>query len=280
MNLSRNTKIAALSVIVVALAVAGGAFAAGQFHGSKSSTAARGLAVGSYASSGSTRPHYGFGFRFGGPDRGPGDDLAAAASYLGVSTSDLMTQLQAGKALAQIANATSGKSAAGLIDALVTHEKAELAQAVKDGRITQAQADQIAGTLKDRFTNLVNGTLPARPFGDHGHGLGPGDDLAAAASYLGISSSDLMTQLQAGKTLAQIANATSGKSAAGLIDALVTHERAELAQAVKGGRITQAQADQITGTLKDRLTNLVNGVRPERPWGVPGSPAPSAGFHI
>jgi hypothetical protein len=51
--------------------------------------------------------------------------------------------------------------------------------------------------------------------GDHGpggpHGFGDHGSPAAAATYLGISRSALQTQLQAGKTLAQIANATSGK---------------------------------------------------------------------
>ena len=61
-----------------------------------------------------------------------------------------------------------------------------------------------------------------------------------------ISQADLLTPLQSGKTLAQVAGATSGKSVAGLIDALVAAEKTELAAAVTAGRLTQAQADQIT----------------------------------
>src|ERR671937_137562 len=86
-----------------------------------------------------------------------GDDLAAAASYLGITTSDLLTQLQSGKTLAQIADATSGKSAAGLVAALVAHEKQWLAAAVAAGKLTQAQSDAIAANLTQRFTDLVNG---------------------------------------------------------------------------------------------------------------------------
>ena len=41
---------------------------------------------------------------------------------------------------------------------------------------------------------------------DGGH-HGPGDDLAAAASYLGTSPDALLTQLRAGKTLGQVADA-------------------------------------------------------------------------
>ena len=82
---------------------------------------------------------------------------------------------------------------------------------------------------------------------------------SAAASYLGTTAANLITQLQGGKTLAQIANATSGKSAAGLIDALVATQRAQIAAAVKSGRLSQAFADRITADLKARITDQVNG---------------------
>lgn len=196
----------------------------------------------------------------GGPGFGPGDDFAAAASYLGITAAQLQSDLQSGTTLAQVADATSGKSSAGLVDALVSHEKTELAAAVTAGKLTQAQADQITASLQQRFTDLVNGTHPAGPGPGFGHpGGGPGGDLAVAASYLGITTTELISDLQSGKTLAQVADATSGKSAAGLVDALVAQERTELAAAVTAGKLTQAQADQITATLQQRVTDLVNG---------------------
>lgn len=208
-----------------------------------------------------------------GGHAGPTDDLDAAASYLGTTTANLTTQLQAGKTLAQIVAATSGKSVSGLVDALVAAEKTEIAAAVTAGRLTQAQADQITATLTQRFTDFVNGTRPAGgPHGGFGHGPGDrgGDDLAAAATYLGSTTANLMTQLQSGKTLAQIASATSGKSTAGLIAALVAAEKTEIAANVTAGKLTQAQADQITATLTQRFTDVVNGTRP--------TGGPSGGF--
>ena len=189
--------------------------------------------------------------RGGGP-HGPGDDLQAAATYLGTTSADLMTQLQAGKTLAQIASATSGKSAAGLVAALVAAEKTEIADAVKANKLTQAQADAITANLQQRFTDLVNGVRPdhgpggPRGFGGPHDGAGP---FAAVATYLGISRSAIVTQLQAGKTLAQIANATSGKSAAGLIAALVADAK-------------QHFGSNVPSDLEQRVADLVNGVRP------------------
>ena len=100
-------------------------------------------------------------------------------------------------------------------------------------------------------------------FDHHGHpGFGGGDDFAAAADYLGVSSTALQTDLQSGKTLAQVASATSGKSTAGLVAALVAHETTELNAAVTAGRLTQAQADTMIAGLTARFTDFASGVRP------------------
>ena len=136
MNASRNTKIGAIAITAVALVAAGGAFAAGKYHGSKAQ-ARGGPPAGSSASSqtpGTARDRRGFGRGFG-----RGGDLAAAATYLGVSQSDLQTDLQSGKTLAQIANATTGKSSSGLIAVLVAAAKTRLDAAVAAGTLDQAR---------------------------------------------------------------------------------------------------------------------------------------------
>ena len=200
------------------------------------------------------------GIRGGGPG-GMHDDLSTAATYLGLTESELRTKLQAGTTLAQVANATDGKSADGLVDALVAAARKHIAADVSAGRLTQAQADRILSDLKQRITNRVNSTGP--PGGPHGRGHG----LDAAASYLGLTESDLMTKLQSGKTLGEIADGTAGKSKAGLIAALVADEKAELAQAVKDGRLTQSQADSLATDVESRVTDRVNGTLPPRPDG-------------
>ncbi len=285
MTPSKKLQTGMASVAVVGLAAAGAAVAANKLSGSKSSPQ---LAAGSFvAANSSATAGTAHGFGHGGPGRGH-DDIAAAAAYLGITQDALLTQLQSGKTLAQVANATSGKSAAGLIDAMVAAEQKELAAAVKAGRLTQAQADQMTANLKAHETAEVNGTFRGgHGPGDH-HGA-HGDALAAAATYLGISQSALLTQLQSGKTLAQVAEATSGKSTAGLVAALVAAEKSELAAAVKAGDLTQAQADQIATGLEARVTAMVNGQRPPHHGLGPdghdggadgGQPPTAAGTHI
>ncbi|MDX6474933.1 MAG: hypothetical protein QOH95_444 [Gaiellaceae bacterium] len=290
MTRQRNRQIAPLAVLAAALIGAGAAYAATQIHGSTPGTpASAGVLSGTQIASGGAATTRGDGH--GGPGgrgfgHGPaGDELTAAANYLGVTETALVTQLQGGKTLAQVAGATSGKSAAGLVDALVAAEKTEIAAAVTAGRITQAQADQVLPTLTARFTAFVNNTEPEHgrggPGGPGGHGFGHGpggDELTAAATYLGVTETALVTQLQAGKTLAQVADATSGKSSAGLIDALVAAEKKEIAAEVTAGRLTQAQADQIIPTLTARFKALANGTRPSHD-GSPGF-RQNGGTHI
>ena len=180
---------------------------------------------------------------------GPSQLLDTAASYLGLAPADLATKLRGGTTLAQIAGATPGRTVQGLVDALVAAEQKGLADAVTAKRLTQAQADAIAKELPKRTTDFVNGTFRGHGFGFRG---GRGDYLQVIADYLGTSPASVVNQLMSGKTLAAIANGTSGKSASGLIAALVAHEKTEH---------PGASTDDLTA----RVTAIVNSTFPPRP---------------
>jgi len=239
--------------------------------------AAASLAGAGAAVAESSHPHSGtlsHGLRAGGPG-GMHDDLSAAATYLGLTESGLQTKLRSGTTMADVANAIDGKSADGLIEALVAAAKKNIAADVSSGRLTQSQADAILSGLKQHVTARVNSAGP--PGGPYGHG-GPRGGLDAAAAYLGLSETVLRTQLQSGKTLAEIADATAGKSKAGLVAALVADEKSHLTEAVKVGRLTESQADAMAANIEARVTDLVNGTLPERPDGPPpgdGGPSPA-----
>jgi polyhydroxyalkanoate synthesis regulator phasin len=213
----------------------------------------------------------GFGFKdFGrGPLGLPGPDhfLSTAADYLGLTQAQLRTQLNSGKTLAQIARDRS-KSVEGLVDKLVADKSARIDQAVEDGRLTRAEANEIKADLKEQVTDFVNnGRLELRD-GGPGFGFkdfGPGPDvfpgpdhlLSTAADYLGLTQAQLRTQLNSGKTLAQVAN-DRNKSVEGLVDKLVASKKARIEEAVKDGQLTRAQADEIEADLKQQVTDFVN----------------------
>ena len=190
----------------------------------------------------------------GGPRGGGGilgaDVLTPAATFLGVSLSTLEADLKGGKTLAQEATA-KGKTASALIDALVASEKTVLDAQNSAGWLTDAQETSVLAHLKDAITNLVNNGPPV-PGTDH---VGP---LDAAATYLGMTVSDLQAALKSGKTLADEA-AAKGKTVDGLVQALLAPLKTELDKRVTAGDITAAQETTILNDQTTHLTDFVNG---------------------
>jgi len=156
--------------------------------------------------------------------------------------------LTAGAVLAPaIASAATGDSTPGAaVRDRVTEIKNALAGLVKDGTLTQAQADKVATTLDQKL-----------PRGGHG-GRGFGrPNLDTAASALGMTEDQLVQQLQSGKSLADVAK-SKNVSVNTLVSKLVTAAQNDLAAAVKAGRLTQAQADSLKTDLQVRITEMVN----------------------
>jgi hypothetical protein len=141
-----------------------------------------------------------------------------------------------------------------------------LAPLVSDGTITQAQADKVAEALKNAGPQRGRG-------GGMGHG-GPGLD--AAATALGITADELRTDLQGGKTIAQVA-ADKGVDVQTVIDGMVADAKSHLAAEVASGEHTQAEADQKLADLTQRITDSVNNGRPARGDHGPGGQPPADG---
>jgi hypothetical protein len=158
-----------------------------------------------------------------------------------------------------------------LRDALSSAEDAQLDQAVKDGKLTQAQADAIKKHRAERGTVLG---FPGGPPGRH-RGFGPGGPggprgggiFGDVAKALGITKAKLFSQLRAGKTLAEIAKA-NGNSLDDVKAAVTASAKKKLDAAVKAGKITQAQADDMLSHLSEHLDHFGEGP----PGGGPGHP--------
>ena len=107
------------------------------------------------------------------PARGPGGhgkgghrgfikaELSAAAAALGMPEAELKTALRSGQSVADVAKAKN-VDLQKVIDAMVNQAKARLAEAVANGRITQAQADERAAKLAEGITAFVNRTPPVK----------------------------------------------------------------------------------------------------------------------
>jgi hypothetical protein len=103
------------------------------------------------------------------------------------------------------------------------------------------------------------GVYGARAGGPGGDAFGFRSDLAAAASYLGLPSSQLQARMRDGETLAAIAKA-QGKSKQGLIDAMVAAETKNL---------TSAQKAQSLTMIENRVARIVSSSGPPSPLSRP-----------
>lgn len=92
-------------------------------------------------------------------------------------------------------------------------------------------------------------------------GRGPAKSLTAVAGVLKLTEAELKAQVEAGKSLADVA-ATQNVSVQSVIDVVVAEMRAHIASEVASGELTQAQADEKLAEVTTRATDMVNGVRP------------------
>jgi hypothetical protein len=149
---------------------------------------------------------------------------------------------------------------------------ARIDEAVAAGRLTEEQAAELKERLADGTFPLFGG--PGR--GHHyGFGLHGKELLESAAAFLGMTEEELRTQLESGKSLADVAEAES-KSVAGLEAALVAATEEKLADAVEDGRLTDAQRDEALERFRERLGDLVN----REGFGPRGGDRRPGGLHL
>jgi hypothetical protein len=136
-------------------------------------------------------------------------------------------------------------------DALKQAQLQTVDQMLKDGQITQQQAD----AMKARI-NAGQGLGPVGGFGRHGGGFGgfrgngalmqslTTAELNAAASALHMSTASLQSALRSGKSLADLETQQKVSDSA-VKAAMKNAAKGVLDNAVKAGTIMQAQADAI-----------------------------------
>lgn len=157
--------------------------------------------------------------------------------------------------------------------------EARIDAAVAAGKLTKEQGEAAkqrlssGGALLPGLGPIIGGKGPKGPgggpgFGGRGgHGFGFFGGAEGAAEYLGITEAQLREQLRDGKSLADIAKATNGKTVEGLKAAIKADATERLDQAVKAGHLTQAQRDKIAADLDERIDDIVNLTPPDRPAG-------------
>lgn len=151
----------------------------------------------------------------------------------------------------------------------------QINQAVAAGKLDRARADQMIQAIQSgqRPGQGQPGPGQRGPGGPGRPGaMGP-DGGVAIAGILGLTPEQLRTEMQAGKSLGQIADAQR-VSRDTLKAKLLEAQKARLDAAVAGGRITAQQAQEMAARMTanvDRMINATPGQR--RPQQGPGAPA-------
>ena len=194
--------------------------------------------------------------------------LATASKVLGMTETELKTELEAGKSVAVVAKAKN-IDLATVKAALLAEAKAHIDAEVAAGKHTAAEgAAKLAEVTSRIDTMLTTAGLPARgPHGEGGKGGhqgkgGPGKFMSASlATTLKLTQEELKTQLHSGKSLADVAKAQSVDIAD--VKAVLTSDfTAHLAEEVTSGEHTQAEADAKLAEFKTNLDTMVNRVGP------------------
>ena len=129
---------------------------------------------------------------------------------------------------------------------------------------------------------LAPAALAQGPTGGYGPGMGMGPGgrgmggpqislVAVTAQQLNMPQADLVTELQGGKTIAQVA-ADKHVAPDTIVNAFVATRATRLDAAVAAGRLTRAQADAQLATMRANVT-----ARLSAPWSPQGN-GPGTGF--
>jgi hypothetical protein len=146
---------------------------------------------------------------------------------------------------------------------------------VKDGKLTQDQADRLKNQLTDR---LDQGWLPGflglrrfGPFDRFGFGRGGligkkgGFELSSFASALNMTPAELANELRSGKTIANVAK-EKNIDLTQVKTSVLSDLKSKLDQVVQNGKLAQTQADRIYNQLDANFDAFVNRTWPMGPF--------------
>ena len=163
-------------------------------------------------------------------------------------------------------------------DAAVTEARAQvLESAVQDGKLTQEQADRMRERMEQAagpgmMGGFGRGMMGGR--GGIGHGMMGGSQtslIAVAADKLDMTVEELQAELEAGKTIADLAEEKDVDTQE-IVDAFLAPKQEWLAQAVDDGRLTQEQADQMLDNMRTMVQGHIDGTTPFQGNGPDGCP--------
>ena len=170
------------------------------------------------------------------------DGFAELASVLGITEDQLWEELDAGKSYAEIAQA-NGVDVQKVIDALVAVEDKFIDELLAEGEITAEEAAEWKAETVKWVTFEVNNVYV--------------DPYDVAAQAIGIDEETFWTELENGKSIAEIAQA-NGVDTQTVIDAVVASENGQVDKQVAAGLLTEAEAQAWREEINQYVEDIVN----------------------
>ena len=214
-----------------------------------------------------------------------------AAKALNIDSPALRQALVSGKSLEEIATSKQ-VNIQTVEDALKAAHDADIAQAVKDGLIPQQVTTSANGQSANATPDANQPNEPIRPSAPNGVPIGPmgittarflavpalneANMFVEASKALSVSCPDMVKMMQGGQSIAQIATSKNIQIQT-VIDALVTAEKAAIAENLKEGLISQVQADSESAQAINHAGSFVYDDHAGRPGG-PGFGGFPGGF--
>lgn len=194
-----------------------------------------------------------------------GRGVGRIAEAIGIEPQTLKDAVDAGQTIAEVA-ADNGVDIDSVIADMVSAAQTRADEAGRD--------DFDADALTERLTAVVNGEVDlSERGGRRGPGRGLRGSSEAVETLLGLEVQEIKAALQAGQTLAEVAE-EQGVSLDDLVSTIVSDIETRIAESDR-----ELPEDFNTEDLTDRVTDRVTSERPERPERGRRGPAGPGGFN-
>jgi hypothetical protein len=176
-----------------------------------------------------------------GHEHGDFPVLDETATILGIDKEEIKKSLKEGKSLVEIAS-NKGVSEADLTAKLLKLRSDKLDQAVKSGKLEASKASKMKQHMTEHLKFMLNekDLLDKHGRNSMGKFRGAHPDPEKLAQVIGITKDELITQLKAGKSIAEIA-AAKGISRAQLVNKIKDQMTPSIEQMVDRKRDKKAE---------------------------------------
>ncbi len=157
--------------------------------------------------------------------------IDGVAEVLGMDRAELFAALADGSTLVEVAS-DQGVDEATLISELEVLASDAVSQALSDGLIDQARADEILAGLDERLSEMVNRAFEGKRHHRH-HPVARGFIGDEVSEILGLTKAEIHEKIEAGQTMAEIAT-EQGVEPEDLIDGVTEEFRNRFSDRVYG----------------------------------------------